>query len=336
MPKGVSIVEVPGLVDLQVNGYKGVNFSGPDLTADDFACACREIIEAGTTAFLPTLISSPVSVYEHNLPIIAKISQTEEFHGHLLGVHLEGPFISPQDGARGAHIREYIKGPNIDLLQQLIDWADGIVRLITIAAELQGADQLAQFAVGKGIVVSLGHQMANCEDLDRLVQAGATALTHLGNGIPDLLPRHENPLWAGLGNDNLTAMLITDSHHLPPPVLKTIIRTKTPARCIIVSDCAPLAGAKPGRYQMMGQNVILEESGRLYNPDAGHLVGSSAIILNCINHLASLNLVTPDELIAMAFYNPLKLINVDAGNIAKGRPLCFDEKRNLFYIKKSP
>ncbi|MHC4157874.1 MAG: N-acetylglucosamine-6-phosphate deacetylase [Planctomycetota bacterium] len=327
-------MEVPGFVDLQVNGYKGVNFSGPDLTADDFARACREIIEAGTTAFLPTLISSPTSVYEHNLPIIAKVLQAEEFHGRLLGVHLEGPFISSQDGARGAHIREYVKQPDIDLLKQLIDWADGIVRLITIAAELQGADQLAQFAVGRGIVVSLGHQMANYDDLDRLVNAGADSLTHLGNGVPDLLPRHENPIWAGLANDSLTAMLITDGHHLPPPLLKTIIKTKTPARCIVVSDCAPLAGARPGRYQMMDQNVILEESGRLYNPDEGHLVGSSATILNCINHLASLDLVAPDELIDMAFYNPLKLINVDAGNIAKDQPVCFDEKRSLFYIKK--
>jgi len=331
MPKGVSIVEVPGLVDLQVNGYKGVNFSGPDLTADDFARACREIIEAGTTAFLPTLISSPVSVYEHNLPIIAKVLQAEEFHGHLLGVHLEGPFISFQDGARGAHVREYIKQPDIDFLRRLIDFSCGTIKLITIAAEAKGADKLAQFAVDKGIVVSLGHQMANCEDLDNLVQAGATALTHLGNGLPRLIPRHENPLCAALAQDSLTAMFVTDGHHLPPPVLKAIIRAKTPKCCIIVSDCAPLAGAKPGRYQMMDQNVILEESGRLYNPIAGHLVGSSAIILKCINHLASLNLVSPDELIAMSFYNPLKLIAVDPQDIAQGQRICFDEKRNLFY-----
>ena len=328
-------MEVPGLVDLQVNGYKGVDFSSQDLTEDDFTRACHEIIKSGTTAFLPTMISSPESVYEHNLPIIAKVSRTDEFHRHILGIHIEGPFISPEDGARGAHKRKYIKEPDIDFLQRLIDWANGTIKLITIAAETKGADQIAQYAVGLGIVVSLGHQIADTEDLNRLVQAGASSLTHLGNGIPNFLPRHENPLWAALANDSLTAMIVTDGHHLPPPVLKSIIRTKTPARCIIVSDSAPLAGMKPGSYEMMGQNVVLEESGRLYNPIAGHLVGSSAIILKCINHLASLNLVSPDELIAMSFYNPLKLIAVDPRDITQGPRICFDQKRNFFTLKNN-
>ncbi|UCE99776.1 MAG: amidohydrolase family protein [Planctomycetota bacterium] len=328
-------MEVPGLIDLQVNGYKGVNFSSQDLTEDDFVRACRQIIESGTTAFLPTLISSPKSVYEHNLPIIAQVCKAEEFHGHLLGIHLEGPFISSQDGARGAHMCEYVKQPDIAFLQQLIDWANGTIKLITVAAEAKGAEQLAQYALERGIVVSLGHQMAGTEDLDRLVNAGATSLTHLGNALPEFIKRHKNPLWAALANDSLTAMFVTDGHHLPPEVLKTIIRTKSPECCIVVSDCAPLAGAKPGRYQMMGQNVILEKSGRLYNPDAGYLVGSSATIIKCMNYLASLNLVTADELIAMGFYNPLRLISVNAKHIAKGRPICFDEKRNLFYLQKS-
>ena len=327
-------MKIPGLVDLQLNGYKGVDFSSPDLTQDDFARACRAMLQTGTTAFLPTMITSPTDVYKHNLPIMAKVLQTDQFRGRLLGLHLEGPFISQQNGARGAHNPKWIKKPDIDFFQQLIDWADNTIKLITIAAELQGAEKLARCATDRGITVSLGHQLATCDDLQKLVEAGARALTHLGNGIPAQLPRHKNPIWAGLANDSLAAMIVTDGHHLPPSLLKTIIRTKTAHRCIVASDAAPLAGMKPGRYEMMGNKVILEQNGRLYNPIAGYLVGSSATMLNCINHLASLNLAAPDELIAMAFYNPLNLIKVDPQEIAGGIAFSFDQNKNLFFLEE--
>jgi len=327
-------MKIPGLIDLQVNGYKGVDFSSGRLTQDDFARACREMLQTGTAAFLPTMITSPTEVYERNLPIMAKVLKTETFRGRLLGFHLEGPFISPENGARGAHNPKYMKTPDIGFFQQLIDWASGKIKLITIAAELQNAEQLSRYATDRGITVSLGHQMADTEDLQKLVQAGASALTHLGNGVPALLPRHKNPIWAGLANDSLTAMIVTDGHHLPPSLLKTIIRTKTAQRCIVVSDAAPLAGMKPGRYEMMGNKVVLEQNGRLYNPVAGHLVGSSATLLNCINHLASMNLADIDELIAMAFYNPLNLIKVDPREIAGGPTLSFDQNKKLFYLEK--
>ena len=328
-------MKIPGLIDLQVNGYLGVDFSSLDLTQDDFVRACRAMLQTGTTAFLPTMITSPTDVYKHNLPIIAEVLQEQDFHGRLPGIHLEGPFISPEPGARGAHNAEWIRKPDIDFFQQLIDWAGEKVKLITIAAEADGADQLTSYATERGITVSLGHQLANSRDLQKLVQAGASALTHLGNGVPPLLHRHDNPIWAGLANDALTAMIVTDGHHLPPSLLKCIIRTKTAQRCIVVSDAAPLAGMKPGSYEMMGNKVVLEQSGRLYNPVAGHLVGSSATMLQCINHLASLNLATPDELIDMAFYNPLKLIGVDPQEIAAGGPnISFDENQNLFSLEK--
>ncbi|MHC4423188.1 MAG: N-acetylglucosamine-6-phosphate deacetylase [Planctomycetota bacterium] len=327
-------MKIPGLIDLQVNGYLGVDFSSGDLTQDDFTRACCEMLQTGITAFLPTMITSPTEVYKRNLPIIAKVLQADQFRGRLLGLHLEGPFISPADGARGAHNPKWIRKPDIDFFQQLIDWSDNTIKLTTIAAEAEGADQLACCATDRGITVSLGHQLATCDDLQKLAQAGARALTHLGNGVPALLPRHKNPIWAALANDSLTAMIITDGHHLPPSLLKTIIRTKTAQRCIVVSDVAPLAGMKPGRYEMMGNKVILEQNGRLYNPIEGYLVGSSATLLKCINHLASLNLATIDELIAMAFYNPLNLIKVDPQEIAGGIAISFDQNKKLFYLEK--
>ena len=303
------------LVDLQVNGCKGVDFSGPELTEDSFTFACRELIKAGTTAFLPTMITSPAELYQRNLPIMTKVMQKDEFKHRLLGFHIEGPFLNPTDGARGAHNPDWILPCNINFLKEIIQLSKNNVKLLTIAADSEGAAGLTEFAVSQSITVSLGHHMANENDLQKLVKAGAKALTHLGNGVPLILPRHNNPLWASLANDSLTAMIVTDGHHLPPPVIKTIIRTKTPARCIVVSDASPLAGMPPGKYTTLGNEVVLEENGRLHNPKAGHLVGSSATMTQCIQYLVSLNLLTPDELTAVAFHNPLKLIDIDPAKL---------------------
>jgi len=327
-------MNIPGLVDLQVNGYKGVDFSSASLTQDDFIRACRQLLEAGTTAFLPTMITSPEDVYERNLAIMADAMEQPEFCGHLLGIHIEGPFISGHDGARGAHNANWVREPDVTYLEKLIDWAGGKVKLITIAAELEGAEELSRYAISRGIAVSLGHQMADERALQNLVRAGARAITHLGNGVPMTLHRHHNPIWAALAEDGLVATIITDGHHLPPSVLKTIIRTKGPHRCIVISDASSLAGLPPGRYETLGHKVILEETGRLYDPATGYLVGSSATMLQCMNYLASLKLVSADELIAMGFYNPLKLIGLVPKDVAQESNIRFDETKQVFYLEK--
>ncbi len=208
------------------------------------------------------------------------------------------------------------------------------MKLITIAAEVEGAEQLARYAASRGIVVSLGHQLADEQDLDRLVRAGAVSLTHLGNGVPAKLSRHKNPIWAGLANDDLIAMIITDGHHLPASVLKTIIRTKGTERCIVVSDASSLVGLGPGSYDTLDRKVILEDSGKLYDPATGYLAGSSATMLECMKHLASLKIVSSDELIAMGFYNPLKLIGLRVEDVARGRDIWLDDNRQALYLSE--
>ncbi|MBN2377644.1 MAG: hypothetical protein JXD22_14695 [Sedimentisphaerales bacterium] len=327
-------MKVKGLIDLQVNGFMGVDFSSDDLTSENFAQACRNIIATGVTAFLPTVITSHTDIYRQNLQIIAQVMHQPEFKGRLLGIHLEGPFISAQDGPRGAHQAQWTKMPDLAYLEQLMEWADGKVKLLTIAAELEGAHLLAQWAAQKQVAISLGHQLATEQDLDRLAQAGAKALTHLGNGVSAELPRHENPIWAGLANDNLTAMMITDGHHLPVSLIKSIIRVKGPHKCIVVSDSSPLAGMEPGKYETLGNKVLLEESGRLFIPDTGYLAGSSATMMQCMNYLASLKLVSTHELLMMGFENPLNLIALDAASVAQEQRLHFDENQARFYMKK--
>jgi len=327
-------IKIRGLVDLQINGYKGVHFSDINLTRDDFILACRGVFEAGTTAFLPTIITSPKEVYAHNLPIIAAVLQEAEFRGRLLGIHVEGPFISAQNGTRGVHDERWISKPDVEYLRQLNDWADEKIKLLTIAAEPEGSEKLARYAVDHGITVSLGHQMATEADLARLVRAGAVSLTHLGNGVPAMLSRHENPIWAGLGNDDLAAMIITDGHHLPVSMLKTIIKTKGPERCIVVSDAVSLAGLPAGQYELLGHQVVMEEAGRLNDLTTGYLAGSSAMMLQCMNHLASLDLVGTDELFAMGFDNPLALIGLGPDDVAQAQDIWFDEENKIFCLEK--
>ena len=324
-------LNIPGLVDLQVNGFMGVDFSSPDLTEEPFIWACQRLLRRGTAAFLPTVITSPVEVYERNLPLIAKALARPEFKGKLLGLHLEGPFISPQPGAVGAHHPAWVRPPDLDLLKQLFDWAGYSVRILTLAAEFEGADTLARWASEQGALVSLGHTLANSSDLDRLSEAGAKALTHLGNGLPQMLPKFANPIWAGLADDRYTAMFIADGHHLPDGVLRLMIHAKGVARSVIVSDAAPIAGLPPGNYTTLGNEVILEESGRLFNPAKGCLVGSSATLLECMNHLASQGYLSLEDLLALGFHNPLRLLGIDAVQIPPAEErFAFDERRRQF------
>lgn len=309
-------MDIPGFVDLQVNGYKGVDFSSSDLTRERFVFACKELIKTGTVLFLPTIISSSVEIYQQNLKLISDVLEETDLKYHIPGIHLEGPFISDVDGARGAHQKKWVKKPDVQILDQLIEWSGDKIKLLTIAAELEGIDELCSYAIGLGIKVSLGHQLADETNLKTLADSGASLLTHLGNGIPQKIDRHKNPIWAGLANDDLSAMIITDGHHIPPSLIKTVIRTKGVSNTIVVSDASPIAGLSPGNYSTLGNDVVLDEFGRLYNAESGYLVGSSSTMIDCMNYLYSLKLLKKEELFDVGFFNPLRVLNIDPDGIA--------------------
>ena len=152
------------------------------------------------------------------------------------------PASSPAAGRSSAE-----SPPDPALCDRLQDWAAGKIRLLTLAAELEGAERLAAHAAARGVVVSIGHTLASAQDLERLHACGAAALTHLGNGLPHLLPKFANPLWAGLADERYTAMFIADGHHIPGGVLKAMLRAKGLEHSAIGSDASPLAGMPPGR-----------------------------------------------------------------------------------------
>ncbi|HBG26668.1 MAG: hypothetical protein A2Y10_18420 [Planctomycetes bacterium GWF2_41_51] len=297
------------LIDLQVNGYMGVDFSSPQLSESDFVMACLKIVKHGVTAFLPTLITSSEKLYKRNLPIIARASNRPELRKHILGIHAEGPFISNLPGSVGAHNPKWTREPDINFLKKMHDWAEGKIKILTIAAELPRSAKLCEYACKIGISVFLGHQNAELSDLEKLAKAGAKAITHLGNGIPNMVNRHNNILLYGLACDKLAATIITDGHHLPPHLIKTIIRAKGIENIIIISDASPLAGLPAGKYKMLGNNAILEKNGFLHNPKKKCMVGSSSTMVECVKYLESLSLLTKQELKKVVYSNPLKFIN---------------------------
>ena len=323
---------LPGLVDLQVNGILGADFAAPGLTAEAFRRACRDVLQRGTAVFCPTVITAPVKCLQRNLSLIADVIAEAEFQGHIPGIHLEGPFLSRQPGAIGAHNADWMLDPSIETFDRLQGWANGRIRILTLAAELPGADDLARHASGGGVCVCLGHQLADEDGLARLAAAGATALTHLGNGLPALLPRHHNTIWAGLANDDLTATFITDGHHLSDAMILTFLRTKGVDRSVVISDASAMSGLPPGTYKSLGITAVLEESGRLYNPQRGCLVGSSATMLTCMNYLAAQNLLDLQDLWKVGFTNPLKLIGLSRSDVDTTNVLGYDEDRRQFEL----
>lgn len=329
---GMHRLPVPGFFDLQVNGFQGVDFSDPQLDFESCFAACRELLAAGIAGFVPTMITSSRETYARNLPLLAELVAAPEFGGRVAGVHVEGPFISPLPGAVGAHNPEWVRDPDPGILDELQEWARGTIRMLTLAPERNNAGALIRHAASMGITVSLGHCMATASDLAQAAAAGARSLTHLGNGIPNLLHRHHNSVWAGLANDDLSALMIADGHHLPDPVLKTMIRAKEVRRTVVISDASPLAGMPPGRYLTLGNLAVLEPSGLLHNPDKECLVGSSATLMGCMNHLASRGWLTLDELLAVGFYNPLRLIGLDPDAFSACARLLYDDETAEFRV----
>ncbi len=304
-------IEVPGFVDLQVNGGMGIDFSSSQLTENDFCYVVKTVHSKGTAAMLATIITTSEEVYRRNLPLIANALEDPELKAIVPGIHLEGPFISRIAGARGAHPVEYVLDADCELFKRMFDWSMGKIKLLTIAAESPGASNLVKCAVKCGVTVSLGHQLASNEEISRCVDAGASLLTHLGNGCPQMIDRHHNPLWEGMAEKRLAAMLITDGHHLPKTVVRAVLEAKGLKNIIITSDAAHWAGLPPGIYSDdSGKNVILESDGLLHMEGFSYLVGSSSNILQCVNQLAAWKIITPEQLIETALLNPLKVLGL--------------------------
>ncbi|MBS1620449.1 MAG: N-acetylglucosamine-6-phosphate deacetylase [Bacteroidetes bacterium] len=277
----------PGLIELQINGVNGIDFNTEKLNTEDLVNSCQYLLSKGITRFFPTVITNSTANLEKILGSINRACiENEKVKECVAGIHLEGPFISPHDGARGAHEKKYVCKPDWELFCRLQEVSGNKIRIITLAPEWEGAIDFIRQCVRSGIVVSIGHSLANEEQIKNAVEAGATMSTHLGNGVPVMLSRHPNIIWDQLSNDKLYTTFIADGIHLPDSFLKTLIRVKGD-HAVIVSDATYLAGMEPGEYTThIGGQVVLDSTGRLsLKSNPALLAGASKDLLQNIEVL---------------------------------------------------
>ena len=294
-------IELPGLFDLQVNGFGGVDFNDPYLSAGRCADALDRMRATGVTRCLPTLITSPLDRFAASARVLARMNDPS-----IAGLHMEGPYISPEDGARGAHPREHIADAGIDDFNRRQEAADGRILLVTLAPEVPGAIELIEHLVASGVRVAIGHTAATTAQILDALSAGASLATHLGNGCAAMLPRHPNPIWELLAADGIFASLIVDGHHLPAATVKAMARAKGPARTILITDAIAAAGCPPGRFTIGGVDCVLAADGRVSLPGTPYLAGSSLTLDRAVGNMVRFSGLTFDEVIPMASTIPAR------------------------------
>jgi len=296
-------IEFAGLFDLQLNGFAGVDFNAADLHLEHVHAALTSLQTTGVTRCLPTLITSPFDRFAAAARVLARAA-----HPAIAGLHMEGPYISREDGPRGAHPRQYVAPPTIDDFKRRQEAADGRIALVTLAPEVDGGLELIAYLVATGVRVAIGHTAANAQQIADAVRAGATLATHLGNGCAEMLPRHPNVIWELLAADDVFASLIVDGHHLPPSTVKVMVRAKGAARTILVSDAIACAGGAPGRYSIADIDCVLGEDGRVTLPGTPYLAGSSLTLDRAVARTAGCTGLPIDDVIPMASTIPAAYI----------------------------
>lgn len=266
----------PALFDPQVNGFAGVDFQDPDLDAGALERATAEVRRAGCAHFLLTLITASPAFLEAQLRRVAEcLAGSQLARETILGIHLEGPFLSDEDGFAAAHPREHLRAPDWALFERLQRAAGGQVRLVTLAPELPGAIPFIERATAAGVWTAVGHTNASLDELAAAARAGARLATHLGNGCPARLPRHDNIIQRILAVPELTATVIPDGLHVPPPALANLTRALGPTRLAMTTDAMSAAAAPSGAYRLGSLELQVGEDRRVAHPDGDYFAGSS-------------------------------------------------------------
>jgi N-acetylglucosamine-6-phosphate deacetylase len=309
----------PGLIDVQINGYMGVDFSGPDLTVEGVRKATKALWKAGVTSYFPTIITNDIELIKRNFAVLAKARQDPEIGLSIPGFHLEGPYISPLAGFRGAHLEKYIKAPEWDEFQQIQKAANNGIILLTMAPELEGAIPFIKKCVASGVTVSLGHHNGSAKEVQSAVAAGAKMATHLGNGCANEINRHNNPLWPQLSNDAITASIIADGFHLTREEVRTFYKAKGVENTILVSDALDLAGLPPGEYTR-GERTLVLTPDVVQLPKENVLAGAASPISKCVGVVMEYTECGLKNAIQMATTNPAKLFSLnELGTIEIGK-----------------
>jgi N-acetylglucosamine-6-phosphate deacetylase len=298
-------VNFPGFVDLQVNGFAGVDYNTPGLTADDVRRSIAAQRATGVTRVLPTLITGPLDRFAECARALLSVDDPA-----IAGIHMEGPYISPEDGARGAHPRAHCRAASADDFARRQEAAGGRIVLVTLAPEVPGALTLIEQLAAAAIRVAIGHSAGSPAVIRDAIAAGATLSTHLGNGCAAVLPRHDNVIWEQLASDDLRASLIVDGHHLPPAIVKVFTRAKSPARTILVTDAMAAAGCPPGNYRIGDVDVEVGPDRRVSLRGTPYLAGSALTMSEAVAKTARFTGLSLQDVLPMASAAPAAYLGI--------------------------
>lgn len=296
----------PGFVDLQVNGFGGVDYNRPEVSIEEIQHSLEVQFATGVTRLYPTVVTGSHERITGALRALAKARATLANGAAMEGFHVEGPFISPEDGPRGAHPLRWVRPPDFEEFRRFQDAADGHVRLTTVSPEWPEAPAFIEAATREGVVVSVGHTKASAQQIADAVKAGATMSTHLGNGANSILPRHPNYLWDQLAEDRLTASFIVDGIHLGQSFLKTALRAKGLERSVLVTDAVMPAGCAPGPYQLGEIEVELHADGSVRLAGGTRLAGSALRLDHAVANVMRIAGLNLRDAVTLATRNPAR------------------------------
>lgn len=315
-PEDDGVWLAPGFVDLQVNGFAGVDFNSvseqdPETAWSEIGRALRAMFSTGVTCCFPTLITAAPEAILANLRTLTRAREAlrdgpAAIGQAIEGFHIEGPDISAHDGPRGAHPRRWVRPPDFMEFQRWQEAAEGHVRLVTVSPEWPGVTGYIERVVGEGVVVAIGHTRATPEQIHDAVSAGATLSTHLGNGA-DPAPPKFNYIFDQLAEDRLAASFIVDGHHLPANFLRVALRAKGVDRSILITDAVAPAMSAPGPYRLGEVDVELLEDQRVVLKGGRRLAGSSLRMDAAISNVMDIAGLTLTEACAMATINPARV-----------------------------
>jgi len=303
----------PAMFDLQVNGHGGIWFNKQDLTVEEVCQVLEKHYQYGITRLCPTLITSSFEEYVSGFTAIREACEEFAWVDQMVpGCHLEGPYISPIQGPRGAHPLDQVRAADWDEFSRLQEISGNRIRLVTLAPEVDQAIPFIKKAVASGVVVSIGHTAAEPEQISEAVDAGARLSTHLGNGAHGTLRRHPNYIWEQLGEPRLMASIITDGYHLPASVVRTIIKTKGAENTIITCDASGLAGSPPGVYEQGSVKMEVLEDGPIVIAGQRQLLAGSGVETDtCMTTAIDMAGITLQESLDMAGLNPARLLGFE-------------------------
>jgi len=330
-------LKTEGLVDIQVNGFGGVDFNTPGISCDSLQHSLEKMLASGVTTCLPTIITSTES---HLLSCLSDLETARNSSTlaktMIAGYHLEGPFLSALPGFSGCHPINEMGVVNPEMFLRLQDVAGGNIRLVTLAPEVDGALAFIKNLVRDGIIVALGHTAAGLDKIREAVEAGASLSTHLGNGTSSELQKNDNPIMAQLGEDQLSASFIADGYHLSPEVLKVYLRAKCSERVVLITDATAAASAEPGLYRLGNLELLLGSDPVIFDHKTSRPIGSAVTLDQCVRNVMQWYNISLKEAVSWASENPLKLFPTSKANslLTEGeRTVWWKEEKDGWTVK---